>query len=183
MKRFTSIGVAVLLPLAACTTETADQQPVDLPAEPAAEVEAEPVVGITDEGPNTHLVYRSPEIEWEAGPPSFEEGAEFAVLEGDPSEAGVFTMRLRFPDRFEIAPHWHPNVERVTVVSGTFLLGTGDEINREAAERLDAGSYTSIPPEMRHFAIAAGETVVQLTSVGPWEINYVNPADDPRSRN
>jgi hypothetical protein len=29
---------------------------------------------------------------------------------------------------------------------------------------------------------ATGDTVVQLHGVGPWQINYVNPADDPRTR-
>jgi len=127
-----------------------------------------------------HLIYRPADVAWQPGPGSFQPGAEFAILEGDPAEPGVFTMRIRMPDGFVIAPHWHPNVERVTVLSGTFLLGSGERLDRAAAQRLEAGSYFSLPPEMPHFAIMEGETVVQLTSVGPWEINYVDPADDPR---
>lgn len=95
---------------------------------------------------------------------------------------GVFTMRIKMPDGFVIAPHWHPNVERVTVISGTFYLGSGEVLNRQAAQRLLPGSYTSLPPETRHYAVAEGETVIQLTSIGSWEINYVNPDDDPRRR-
>ncbi len=136
-----------------------------------------------DKGPDHHLQYSPDEIEWRDGPASLEAGARFAVLEGSPSEPSIFTMRLKFPDGFVIAPHSHPNVERVTVISGTFLLGSGETVDRDAAVRLKAGSYTSMPPGMRHFAIAEGETVVQLTTVGPWEINYVNPEDDPRLRN
>lgn len=86
------------------------------------------------------------------------------------------------PDGFQIAPHWHPNVERVTVISGTFRLGHGEELDSQAATPLEPGSYVSMPPGMRHFAIAEGETIIQLTSIGPWIINYVNPADDPRIR-
>lgn len=135
-----------------------------------------------DLGPDHHIQYASDEIEWEDGPASLEEGAEMAVLEGDPGAEGIFTMRLRMPDGFRIAPHSHPNFERVTVISGTFRLGHGETFDREATDVLEPGSYTTMPPGMRHFAVMEGETVIQLTSVGPWEINYVNPADDPRDR-
>jgi hypothetical protein len=75
------------------------------------------------------------------------------------------------------------NVERVTVLSGNFLLGKGENMNKANTERLEAGSYTSMPPGMVHFVFIEGETVVQISTVGPWEINYVNPEeDDPRLR-
>lgn len=149
---------------------------------PFATEAQEPAAGIVDEGPEHHLIYRPGEIEWRDGPASFAPGAQFAVLEGNPSEPGVFTMRIRMPDGFVIAPHWHPGVERVTVLSGTFRLGHGDVLDRQAAPRLPAGSHFSLPPGMRHYAITEGETVIQLSSIGPWEITYVNPADDPRQR-
>jgi quercetin dioxygenase-like cupin family protein len=138
--------------------------------------------GLVDEGPDRHLIYRPADVEWQPGPGSFEPGAEFAVLEGSPGEPGVFNMRIRMPEGFVIAPHWHPNVERVTVISGAFHLGHGEVLDREAAVRLGPGSYFSLPPETPHYAIMEGETIIQLTSVGPWQINYVNPADDPRTR-
>lgn len=175
------VGTTLAVALLACAPEDPDE-PANFAAEPAAEPAPDRTSEFRDEGPESHLLYLSEDIEWQDGPGSFEEGAQFAVLEGDPSKAEVFTMRIRMPDGFEIAPHWHPNVERVTVISGTFLMGQGDELDADAAERLEAGSYTSYPPETRHFAIAEAETVVQLTSVGPWEINYVNPEDDPRER-
>lgn len=137
---------------------------------------------IVDEGPERHLIYRPGDIEWRPGPGSFEDGAEFAVLEGDPSGPGVFTMQIRMPDGFVIAPHWHPGVERVTVLSGAFHLGHGETADRAAAQRLPAGSHFSLPPRMAHYAFVEGETVIQLSSVGPWEITYVDPADDPRRR-
>lgn len=84
------------------------------------------------------------------------------------------------PDGYVIPPHWHPVQERVTVLSGTFHLGQGKAVNRQAAQALAPGSYFSLAPRMTHFAVAEGETVIQLTSMGPWQINYVNPADDPR---
>ncbi|MEX0885343.1 MAG: cupin domain-containing protein [Phycisphaeraceae bacterium] len=133
-------------------------------------------------GPDEHVTHAAEDIPWQAGPASFEEGAEMAVLEGDPAEEGMFTMRLRVPSGFVIAPHWHPNYERVSVLSGTFHLGHGDTVDSNATERLEAGSYTVMPPGMRHFAIAEGQTVIQITTMGPWEINYIDPADDPRQR-
>jgi quercetin dioxygenase-like cupin family protein len=138
--------------------------------------------GLMDQGPEQRLLYSTETVEWQAAPPSLESGAEVAVLEGNPGEPGVFTMRIKMPDEFYISPHWHPGVERVTVISGLLHLGNGEELNRDTTDLLEPGSYTSMPPEFRHYAIAEGETVVQLTSVGPWEINYINPDDDPRLR-
>jgi quercetin dioxygenase-like cupin family protein len=138
---------------------------------------------LPDTGPTEHLIYTPDDIQWQPGPGSFQPGAEFAVLEGDPSQPGVFTMQIRMPDGFVIAPHWHPGVERVTVLSGAFHLGHGDTLDRQAAQRLPAGSHFSLPPQMRHYAITEGETVVQLSSIGPWEITYVDPEDDPRGSN
>ena len=166
MKQYLLVGTLLSFLLVACAPETRE----------------EPVVGIMDEGPEHHLIYRPADVEWRDGPASLEPGAEFTVLEGNPGEPGVFTMRIKMPDGFRIAPHWHPNVERVTVISGVFHLGAGKELDKEAVEPLKPGSYTSMPPEMSHYVITEGETVIQLTSVGPWEINYVNPEDDPRLR-
>lgn len=137
---------------------------------------------LPDPGPGDHLLYGAGDVEWQPGPGSLEPGAEMAVLEGDPSQPGLFTMRIRMPDGYRISPHWHPTPERVTVVSGTFHLGAGEVLNRSTTTPLEPGSYTSMPPGMRHFAITEGETVIQLTSIGPWEIEYVRPEDDPRRR-
>ncbi len=128
------------------------------------------------------IIYEAAEVEWKNGPASFEAGSQFAVLEGDPSKDGYFNMRLKLPDGFRIAPHWHPQFERVTVISGTFLLGHGDSGDRNATQRLEAGSYFSMPPEMIHYAITEGETIVQLATMGPWNIIYVKDEDDPRKR-
>jgi quercetin dioxygenase-like cupin family protein len=145
-------------------------------------LDAQEPAPIIDHGPDHHVLFQPGTVEWQDAPASLERGAQVAILEGNPAEPGVFTMRIRMPDGYHISPHWHPNVERVTVISGTFLLGAGEVLDREATQRLGPGSYTSMPPGMRHYAIADGETVIQLTSVGPWLINYVNPDDDPRLR-
>jgi len=135
-----------------------------------------------DKGPEHHIILpANQEVNWQRSP-ALEPELRVAVLEGNPSEEGVFTIRIKIPDGGYISPHWHPNVERVTVLSGRFLLGSGEKMDRNKVKVLDPGSYTSMPPGMRHFAMAEGETIVQLTSVGPWEINYINAEDDPRNR-
>jgi quercetin dioxygenase-like cupin family protein len=119
------------------------------------------------------------QVSWKPAPPSLPAGARAAVLEGNPKEAGPFTMRLALPDGYRIPPHYHPAAERVTVIKGTFQLGMGDKFDQSAFSSMPAGSYISMEPETRHFAQAKGNTVVQINGVGPWKLVYVNPADDP----
>src|SRR5690554_6058866 len=109
--------------------------------------------GIIDTPPEHELIYTPADIEWQDGPASFEPGARFAVLEGNPGEPGLFTLRIWMPDGFVIAPHWHPGVERVTILSGTFRMGHGETFDPDIAEPLGPGSHFSMPPEMTHFAI------------------------------
>lgn len=126
-----------------------------------------------------HVVLPAGDLEWGPGPASLPEGAQAAVLYGDPGAKEVFALRLRLPDGYAIAPHTHPRPELVTVISGTLHLGTGPDVDGET-ERLDAGGFFGMEPGMIHFIHAEGETVVQLNSMGPWVIDYVNDEDDPR---
>ncbi|CAN5529941.1 hypothetical protein BH20ACI3_BH20ACI3_42780 [soil metagenome] len=125
--------------------------------------------------------YSPGEVKWKDGPGFLPAGAKFAVLEGDSTKEGPFVMRIRFPDGFRIPPHWHPKVERVTVISGTLNLGMGEKFDQSATREMPAGTYGFWPAGMRHFAWVRGQTVVQLHGTGPWIFTYVNPADDPRN--
>jgi quercetin dioxygenase-like cupin family protein len=120
-------------------------------------------------------------IEWKAGPAALPLGAKMAVLEGDPTKEGPFVVRFQFPDGYHVAQHTHPKTERVTVISGTLHLATGEALDRNSAKKLPAGSFGYWPAGMKHTAWSEGDTVIQLHGVGPWQINYVNPADDPRN--
>ncbi len=102
-----------------------------------------------------------------------------AVVSGDPSKSGPYVMRIKSPDGFRIPPHWHPQDENLTVLSGTFRLGTGEKWDDAALRDLEPGVFLLIPREMRHFAGSRGETIIQLHGMGPFQINWVNPADDP----
>jgi quercetin dioxygenase-like cupin family protein len=128
-----------------------------------------------------HVLIESDAFTYEPGPPSLAEGARYAVLYGDPSAEGVFAMRLKLPDGYHIPPHFHGQPEIVTVVSGTFRIGSGEEADRAATTALEPGGFFAYPPGSAHYAYADGETVIQLNSTGPWTITYVDDADDPRS--
>jgi len=119
-------------------------------------------------------------IPWGPAPPVVRAGAQFAVLEGDPTaSSGDYTIRLKMPDGFRIAPHWHPLRENVTIISGTFKVGMGDEFDANKMKAFIAGSFAFLDPDMHHFAMACGETVVQVHGQSPLQFNYVNPNDDP----
>lgn len=128
----------------------------------------------------THALLTPPQIKWSAAPPSLPPGARAALLYGDPAKEGLFVLRLRLPKGYKIPPHTHPKPEIVTVVSGAFHVGMGRKANPKQAKRLPAGSFFAFDPGMAHYAHVQEETVVQLSSTGPWTITYVNDADDPR---
>ena len=122
------------------------------------------------------------QIQWGSPPPMVQPGAQFAVLEGDPtSSSGNFTIRIKMPAGYKIAPHWHPKRENVTVISGTLKLGMGDTFDTSKMTDLPAGSFGYLDPDMHHYVMAKGETVVQVHGQSPVVFNYVNPADDPRN--
>jgi quercetin dioxygenase-like cupin family protein len=122
------------------------------------------------------------DTKWQDGPPSLPKGAKIAVLEGDPSKEGPFVFRVKAPDGYRIPPHTHPKTERVTVIAGTFNIGMGDKFNEKATRPMPTGTYGFWEAGMKHFVWVKGETVVQFHGMGPWQINYVNPDDDPRNQ-
>jgi len=122
-------------------------------------------------------------IPWGPAPPVVRPEAQFAVLEGDPTAStGDYTIRLKMPDGFRIAPHFHPLRENVTVISGTFKLGMGNEFEPHKMKAFTAGSFAFLDPDMHHYAMACGETIVQVHGQSPLQFNYIDPNDDP-SRN
>ncbi|HEX2217467.1 MAG TPA: cupin domain-containing protein [Gemmatimonadales bacterium] len=129
----------------------------------------------------SHAIIAPPDqITWAPAPSMLPEGAKLAVLEGDPSRTGPFTMRLLMPDRYRIPPHYHPIVEHVTVVKGTLRVGMGEKFDASKLSPLPTGTFAALEPGTRHFVEAEGETILQLHGVGPWGLTYVSPADDPR---
>ena len=130
---------------------------------------------------STHAILSADTLKWGPAPPALPAGAEAAVLSGDPATAGSqFTLRLKMPAGFKIAPHWHPSDEHVTVLQGALMVGMGDKFDEASMKTLTVGSFAAMPKEMRHYAQAKETTILQVHGVGPFALTYVNPADDPR---
>ena len=124
--------------------------------------------------------FTADQIKFGPVPPVLPAGAQLAVLEGDPmGTSGDFTIRLKMPNGYRIAPHWHPKRENVTVISGTFEVGMGDSFDVSKMTAFPTGSFAYLDPSMHHYGMAVGETVVQVHGEAPFQINYVNPSDDP----
>jgi quercetin dioxygenase-like cupin family protein len=132
----------------------------------AAEMQMKPPVNVND-------------IQWGPAPPTIPAGAQLAVVAGDPSKQGLFTMRLKMPANYKVPAHQHPTDEFVTVISGDFRVGLGDKLDMEKGQSLKAGAFAEMPAGMNHYAWTTEETVVQIAGPGPFAINYANPADDP----
>ena len=126
-----------------------------------------------------HGIYSAADVKWKDGPPSLPAGAKVVML--DLAKEGPFTLRALLPDGYKTAPHTHPKIEHVTVISGTFYLGMGDKFDQSAGHEMSAGAFGFWPAGMTHFAWTKGETIIQVHGVGPWGITYLNPADDPRN--
>ena len=123
------------------------------------------------------------QIKWGPPPPFLAAGAQVAILEGDPmASSGDFTLRIKMPDGFKLAPHFHPKRENVTVISGNFKVGMGDKFDESKMMTFPAGSFAYMDPDMHHYAMASGEVVVQVHGISPIKFNYVNAADDPSKK-
>ena len=118
------------------------------------------------------------EIAWTAGPPMLPPGVRMAVIEGSFSRPGPFTVRLKFPANYQIPPHWHPVKVTVTVISGSFNMGFGDELDIGKGKMLPAGSIFEMPARIHHFGWTTEETIIQEHGNGPLSVNYLKRAHD-----
>ena len=160
---------AALISLAASSAH--GQQPATAKTKHAtAASKSEPPMAKTAPGEN---------FTWGPAPAIFPAGAQMAVLQGDPTGTEMFTVRLRFPNGYKIAPHTHPTDEHVTVISGHFKVGMGDSTDAKAMMTLKPGGFVTAPANKAHYAAAVGPTVVQVSAMGPFAMTYVNPADTP----
>jgi hypothetical protein len=129
-----------------------------------------------------HVMMAPAELKWSDPPPSLPPGAKMAVVMGDPSQAEPFVIRAQVPAGYKVPPHWHPGVENLTVLSGTVALGMGEQFDEKSMTSIGVGGYASLPAEMRHYFIAKSAATFQVHGMGPFVVNYVNPADDPSKK-
>src|SRR4029450_10578911 len=85
-----------------------------------------------------HIMVTPDNLQW-TDVASLPAGTKIAVIEGPITEAVPFTFRIKFPANTKVAPHWHPAIERFTVLSGTINLGVGDTFDQAKTKALPAG--------------------------------------------
>jgi quercetin dioxygenase-like cupin family protein len=121
------------------------------------------------------------DIDWKpfaAFPPS----VRLAVVIGEPSQAGPYTIRVRVPRGVKLMPHRHPEDRVYTVISGIFYVGLGDEFDAEKLNAFPPGAVIVLPGNTSHFHWAkSGEYITQVTAIGPLGLEYVDAKDDPRA--
>jgi quercetin dioxygenase-like cupin family protein len=123
-----------------------------------------------------HTMVNADEVQWKEAP-SILPGAQMSVLYGDPAKEGVFVMRLKLPANYRVPPHTHPVDEIVTVISGEFNIGMGRESDESQTKPYTAGGLVAMSPGTAHFVYTDQETVIQISTRGPWALNFVNPDD------
>jgi quercetin dioxygenase-like cupin family protein len=129
-----------------------------------------------------HTAIAVDSVRWKPGPSTLPPGAQFAILVGSPTTEGPFVLRLKLPAGYTIPPHRHSKEEHVTVISGGFGMSTGKKVDRTGASLVKAGGLIRIPANTAHYAWTEEETVVQINGVGPFDVFYVEPGDDPRKK-
>lgn len=105
--------------------------------------------------------------------------AQLAVIEGDPARNKTFTMRIKVPDGYRFPVHSHSVTDRFTVISGVLMFGMGDQVREDQMKPISTGGIALIPKGARHYAMARGETTLQVMGVGPFDILWANPQEDP----
>lgn len=129
-----------------------------------------------------HNIVSPQDVKWGAAPGSLPAGAQAALLMGDPAKEGLFILRIKMPKGYHIPPHSHPKPEVVTILSGTLTLGMGEKGEPGKGTAVPVGGFFAMPAGGAHFATATEDTILQISSIGPWGITYFNPKDDPRNK-
>jgi quercetin dioxygenase-like cupin family protein len=121
------------------------------------------------------------QIDWKPFP-AFPEGAQLAVLIGDPTQPGPYVVRVKVPAGVKLMPHKHPEDRIYTVMSGVFYVGLGQAFDEGRLNAYPPGCVIVLPGDTPHFHWAkSGEYVTQVTAIGPLGLEYVNSKDDPRT--
>ena len=121
------------------------------------------------------------DLDWKPFP-AFPPPARLAVVVGEPTQAGPYTVRVKLPSGVKLMPHRHPEDRVYTVISGVFYIGLGERFDAEKLKAHPPGSVVVLPGGTWHFHWAkSGEYVTQVTAIGPLGFEYKEAADDPRN--
>lgn len=119
---------------------------------------------------------------WVLVPPFFARGALISLIAGNPNEVGDLQVRLSFPSGYRMLPHSHPRPLRVEVLQGTLRVGVGRKFDLKQTREMTVGDTGTVPANTPYFYEAKGWTILNASTVGPLQLTYVNPENDP-SRN
>jgi quercetin dioxygenase-like cupin family protein len=124
---------------------------------------------------------RAEDVQWTmfaAYPPT----VRLAILVGDPTKPGLYTIRVRVPGGIKMMPHRHPEDRIYTVLTGVFYIGLGEQFDESKLGAYAPGSIVILPGGQPHFHWAkSGEYMTQITAIGPLGFNYIDPNNDPRT--
>jgi hypothetical protein len=111
------------------------------------------------------IAYKLPDqIPWHDSP----EGLKSAVLYGDPSKPGLYIMLVKWMPGHMSHPHFHPNDRFITVISGTWWVGTGPKFDPSSTVPLPAGTFVTHFAKQIHYDGAKDvEAVLQIVGEGP----------------
>lgn len=136
---------------------------------------------LKEDSTETFKAVKASEVQWVDAIKQAPKGVKNCLLHGDTSK-GPFIMLAKFPAGTTVAPHTHTTDEVVSVVSGTFVIGSGEKFDESKGKSVDAGGYFTIKAGTPHWAMVKTETVLVRYGNGPADIKYVNPADDPTKK-
>ena len=137
------------------------------------------VHGLHAEGKHEAMALTPPELKWETQGSLAMAGMEQVNLVGNPSKPGPYTLRLKFPAGYKLAPHKHPDYREVTILSGTWHTGYGDKFDAAALKALPAGSFYTEPANIAHYIEVREPVMIQVTGTGPSGRSFINPAEKP----
>ena len=105
------------------------------------------------------------EIPWGPVTPG---GSQVALLYGDPAKPGLYVLLNKWLPGHMSKPHFHENDRFITVLSGTWWVGTGDTWDPDRAIPMPAGSFVRHYANQIHWDGAKDqETVLEIVGIGP----------------
>jgi quercetin dioxygenase-like cupin family protein len=127
--------------------------------------------------PVSHGIVAPDQLAWKTLIP----GVEMAVVFGDPDKkGGLYVIRIRSKGQAKMPPHWHVTDEHITVLEGSFWIGSGEQFDASKLREMKVGAHAMLPAGVRHFSLAKADNVIELFGEAPFVVNFVNPEDDPR---
>jgi hypothetical protein len=127
--------------------------------------------------PVSHDIVTPDQLVWKPLIP----GAEMAVVFGDlDKKGGLYVIRIRSTGEVKVPPHWHATDEHITVLEGSFSIGSGEQFDASKLQEMKVGAHAMMPAGVRHFSLTKADNVIELFGEAPFVVNFVNPEDDPR---